>query len=117
MYHFNWVTLHVADMEKSLRFYTELMGMKVSEHILNDKTEINMLATENGVNIELIHMEDETIDRPGHGVSVGLTVPDVATLAAKLKDAGIAVKGPFSPNPYLTFYFAVDPDGYMLQLI
>lgn len=117
MYHFKWVTLHVSDMERSLRFYVDLMGMKVSEHILNDKMEINMLVTENGVNIELIRLNDEIIVGPGRGVSVGLIVPNAAALTAKLKEEGIEVKGPFSPNPYLTFYFAVDPDGYMIQLI
>lgn len=117
MYHFKWVTLHVADMEKSCQFYLELMGFKVAEHIVNDKTEIKMLATENGVNIELIQMKGEIIDEPGHGVSVGLAVPDAPALAAKLKETGIEVKGPFSPNPELSFYFVTDPDGYSLQLI
>lgn len=117
MHHFHWVTLHVTDMEKSLHFYEALLGMNVAEHIPGEGLDINMMGTENGVCIELIRINGETVAEPGHGVSIGLGVERVDELAARLKAAGIPVKGPLSPNPHLKFYFVADPDGYTIQLI
>ena len=117
MYHFKWVTLHVANMEKSLKFYGDLLGMSVAEHIEGHGIEINMMATENGVCVELLHREGETVSEPGQGISFGLGVDDVEALVTKVKDAGIEVEGPFLPNPKLSFYFVADPDGYTIQLL
>jgi lactoylglutathione lyase len=117
MYRFQWVTLRVADMEKSLRFYGDLLGMEVARHIQNEHNEINMMGTENDVYVELIHTAWETVAMPGHGVSIGLSVDHLAELLTKLKAAGVPVEGPVSPNPHLTFYFVTDPDGYTIQLM
>ncbi|HMM07175.1 MAG TPA: VOC family protein [Clostridiales bacterium] len=112
-----WVTLHVADMQRSLDFYGKLLGMSVTQHITDHGNEINMMDPGSGAWVELLHREGETVNDPGQGISFGLQFDDVEAVVAKVKDAGVEVAGPISPNPHLKFYFINDPDGYTIQLL
>lgn len=112
-----WVTLHVADMQRSLDFYGKLLGMSVAQQIASPGTEINMMDPGSGAWVELLHREGETVSNPGRGISFGLEFDDVEAVVATVKDAGVEVTGPVSPNPHLKFYFINDPDGYTIQLL
>ncbi len=117
MFKFTWVTLRVSDIDKSLTFYRDILGMPMSEDASHDAMQIAMMGTDNGPRIELLSKGSEVIDNPGQGVTYGLSVENVDELAYKLMVAGVAVRGPYSPTPGFKFYFTQDPDGYTIQLV
>lgn len=116
MHHIPWITLHVCDMENSLSFYCGVLGMEVASAVDGVAT-IRFLKTDSDLLLELIHIEDETVETPGKGVSFGLETENIEGLVAKLKEHNIPVSNPVNPNPMFRFYFLQDPDGYNIQLV
>ena len=116
MHHIPWITLHVSDIENSLAFYRDILGMEVASAVDGPAT-IRFMKTDNDLLLELIRIEGETVETPGKGVSFGLEVPNIASLIARLKEETIPVSDPMSPNPMFRFYFLQDPDGYNIQLV
>ncbi len=112
---FLWTTLHVTDLERSLHFYHELLGLPVAERFGPPEREIAMLGDGTGTKLELLC---GPIPGPlGQGVSLGFAPDDMAALLETLKADGIAIPAPVSPNPTVRFYFIQDPDGYTVQLV
>ena len=115
-YHIPWLTLHVRDIENSLRFYRDILGMEVASSIDGAAT-IRFMKTDSDLLLELIRVEGETVEGNGKGISFGLEVADIPSLLAQLKEANIPVSDPLTPNPMFRFYFLRDPDGYNIQLV
>ena len=114
---FTWVTLHVSDIEQSLRFYRELLGLKIVREFGDENHKIVFLAGDNETQLELICDKSERIENAGRGVSVGFGVTGLDEKIAGLKAAVTApIAGPISPNPHIKFYLIPDPDGYTIQL-
>lgn len=116
---FCWITLNVNDLEESLKFYHELLGLSVfSRFKAGEDTEIAMLGEEDKPKIELI--DNKNIDNPinAEGISIGFEVDSLDRTMKYLKDKGIAIeRGPFSPNPSIRFFFINDPNGIDIQLV
>lgn len=112
---FLWTTLHVTDLERSLHFYHELLGLPVAERFGPPEREIVMLGDGTGTKLELLC--GPTPGPLGQGVSLGFAPDDMAALLESLKADGIALPTPVSPNPTVRFYFIQDPDGYTVQLV
>lgn len=112
-----WVTLHVGDLEKSLGFYIDILGMEIAFRFGGEGHRIVMLGKEDESKVELIHESGLPLKSPGDGVSFGLETNDLDGLTAKLEQAGYPVRGPLSPNPKIRFSFVKDPDGYTVQLV
>ena len=113
----NWVTLRVGELEKSLYFYTELLGIHIAAKLGDVNHQIIMLGEQNETKIELIFSPDSEDIIPGNGVSIGLEVSGIDKLTSILKENGYSVSGPVSPNANMRFFFVNDPDGYTVQLI
>ena len=113
----NWVTFGVCDLEKSVQFYNEVLGLKISARFGSPEHQIVMLGNENETKIELIFEPNLKIENPGAGVSVGLEIDQLDQLVQTLKEKGHQVRGPIAPNPRIRFFFVRDPDGYTIQLV
>ena len=116
MHHIPWLTLHVRDIENSLAFYRDILGMELASAVDGPAT-IRFMKTDTDLLLELIRIDGETVEQNGKGVSFGLEVADLPALITRLKDAEIPVSDPVSPNPMFRFYFLQDPDGYNIQLV
>lgn len=95
----------VRDMQRSLAFYRDLLGLPLSYIIFEDtwaEFEINSSA--------LVLGEGDNITPPGGG-TVALAVDDVRSTVEELEKEGVPVN--WSPDESLVCYFAVveDPDG------
>lgn len=114
---FTLVTLQVSDMEKSLVFYTKLLGMPIIEQFTNKFGEkIAMLGQKNAPHVELI--EKREILPPYAGISIGFEVGDARAIIQEItKIYKCDPVGPISPDPSLRFFFIKDPDGYQVQLL
>lgn len=113
----NWATLRVSDLEKSVAFYTQDLGMEVAARFGSEGHQIVMLGKEEEAKVELICESSAKIESPGNGVSIGLQSEDLDALVDALKAKGYPVAGPVSPNPHVRFFFVNDPDGYSVQLV
>lgn len=112
----NWITLRVSDLEASLNFYHEILGLPIERRFESRGREIVMLGAEGQPKIELIQGTDSAL-KPDCGVSVGFEVQSLEGAIAELKTHGIPVaRGPVSPNPSLRFFYVLDPDGFEVQL-
>jgi len=107
------VTVIISDMERSIRFYTEALGLKLKYRHGDDWVEIEAP----GVTIGL-HLTGKMGPQPGksESLSIGFTVDKLETEMERLKKKGV----PFSPRlvdegPVRLAFFS-DPDGNPLYL-
>ncbi len=118
--------IRVRDLEKSLDFYTRVLGMKV----LRQKdypggkftnTFIGYGPEESHPAIELTYNWDQ--EEPyelGNGWGhVALEVPDVYATCEALQEAGATITRPPGPMKHGTrvIAFVEDPDGYKIELL
>lgn len=118
--------LRVADLEKSIDFYTSLLGMDLMRRRENaaTKTHVGYVGygeeTRNHA-LELIQEQDHS-GGYSHGDAYGhiaIAVKDMYGLCEGLKAAGIEFisgPGPNRPDNPNLFAFIKDPDGYEIEL-
>lgn len=113
---FCWTTLHVSDIERSLAFYRDLLGIPVVSTMNAGPVSIAFIGKQGNAQLELLCSPEGSPREAGRGVSVGFMTQQLDKLISKLRDAGCSISGPFSPDPHISFYFVSDPDGYQVQL-
>ncbi len=118
--------IRVRDLEKSLDFYTRILGMKVlrQKEYPEGKftnTFVGYGPEESHPAIELTYNWDqETPYELGNGWGhVALEVPDVYGTCEKLAEAGATITRPPGPMKHGTriIAFVEDPDGYKVELL
>lgn len=112
-----WTTLQVSNLDDSLKFYKDILKMNIASQFGTENHQIVMLGEQDDAKIELIFEKGVSIDNPGNGVSIGVSVSNLDDLIVTLKSKDIPVKGPIMPNPHIRFFFVKDPDGYTIQLL
>tara|TARA_Y100001933_G_C18846603_1_gene499921 strand:- start:97 stop:474 length:378 start_codon:yes stop_codon:yes gene_type:complete len=113
-----WTTIHVKDMDASVKFYTEILDLTVDKRYSPAQgMEIAFLGS-GETKFELIRTpESEHVSFTNH-VSTGFSVESVDAYIEYLEGKGIEiVEGPFAPNPYVKFFYILDPNGYRIQLV
>lgn len=115
---FCWVTLNVKDMEESLRFYQEIIGLKTNRRFeAGPNTEIVFLG-DGETQVELIYNSEEKNINIGKDISLGFEVESVDEMITFIKEKGLEVhSGPFQPNENVKFFFVLDPNGLKVQFV
>lgn len=115
---FCWSTLTVRNMEESLKFYQELIGLPLNRRFsAGPGVEIAFLG-DGDTKIELICYGSGKEVNAGQDISWGFEVSSVDKMIATLKEKGIAIQsGPFQPNPHTKFFFVLDPNGMNIQFV
>ncbi|QEN08114.1 VOC family protein [Oceanispirochaeta crateris] len=115
---FCWTTIQVSNMEKSLAFYTEVLGLKIVRKMSpNPDMEIAFLA-EGETQVELMFNRKNQDIHFGKDISMGFIVDSIDGFMDAMKDKGIdLLEGPFQPNPFIKFIYIQDPDGMKIQLV
>ncbi|KHS58572.1 MULTISPECIES: VOC family protein [Terrisporobacter] len=114
---FQWTTIQVTNLDNSLKFYKDLLGMKISRVIEGGNHQIVMLGEDDDAKIELIPISTASKENLGNGVSIGIAFKQLDDLVEKIKSKNIPVVGPITPMPDIRFFFVNDPDGYTIQLL
>jgi predicted enzyme related to lactoylglutathione lyase len=110
-----FVWLEVSDLERSLRFYREGLGLHVEETAsCSGKRTACVKAGE----LELVLAESSLTDQPrGTGVRLYLVTHDVEHYAAALPSRGIEAGAPIDEPWGGRVVEVADPDGYRLCLV
>ena len=112
-----WITIRVANVETSLHFYHDILGLPVDSRRTMPGREMAMLGESDMPKVELMYSEDGK-PGPGAGMTIGLNVDSLQNAMELMKSNGIPIMGgPLSPNPHLSFILVKDPDGYTVQLV
>jgi len=114
---FCWCTLGVKDMEESVKFYRDIVGLPVNRRFpAGPGLEIAFLG-EGETKVELICGEKYPA-LAAAGISLGFEVKSLDGTMQFIKEKGLeAASGPFQPNPHIKFFYVKDPDGHSVQFV
>ena len=129
----------VTDMDKSLEFYSKILGLKVVLDVIREGDFFDKLMAHKGVRMRHVMLEaaDRTrielfqfLSHPRKAVGteditsigcshVGFAVDDVDKAFSRLTDRGFGVNCPpiLSPDGYGKVLYAHGPDGTIVELV
>lgn len=118
--------LRVADLERSLAFYIEKLGMRLLRS--RDYPEGRFTLAFVGYDdeditsvIELTFNWDTNAYELGTGYGhIAISVNDIYATCSALQEAGVSIlraPGPMQHDPSEIIAFILDPDGYRIELI
>ena len=112
----NHVTIQCRNLEKSVSFYREIVGLDIVGEINAGPRHIYFLANGEGETaVELIGNPEAAYQ--GSGISLGFGCSDVESYREELAAKGYEPTPIISPNPKTKFFFIADPDGVQVQFI
>lgn len=116
------VGIAVADLERSVAFYRDVLGMR--ERMTFDLPHMDEVVLgwgRKGASVVLMHYTDgsdpDTTDLP---VKLVFYLDDPVAMADRIREAGGTIEREPAPVPTLggaVVGFAKDPDGYLLELL
>ncbi|MEZ8739041.1 lactoylglutathione lyase [Photobacterium swingsii] len=115
--------IRVVDLEKSIAFYTKVLGMKELDRSDNPEYRYTLVFVgyeENGTTIELTHNWDTDQYEMGNAFGhLALGVDDIYLACDKIKSLGGKVTREPGPVKGGTTHiaFITDPDGYQIELV
>ena len=115
---FCWCTITVNDLDASIKFYQEIVGLSVTRRFsAGGGTEIAFLG-DGGTEVELLYNPKAKAPGVIEGISLGFEVDSVDKMIDFVQSKGIkVVSGPTQPNPHVKFFFVKDPNGVSIQFV
>ena len=116
MYQFNHFNFNVLDMERSLAFYDEALGLKPVRTVDNDDFTLAFLGDgATGFTLELTYIKGRTEPYNLGECEFHLAMAS-GDMAASLKKHE-AMGAVCFKNEAMGLYFITDPDGYWIEII
>ncbi len=111
------ITLSVKNMEESLKFYNELLGLPIQRSFNPyPGTEIVFLG-DGDTAVELICSEEQHSVSFSEDISIGFGVKSLDATRTLLSENGIACGETIAAGPQTRFFFVKDPNGAKVQFI
>jgi len=114
--------VRVGDLERSVDFYTKLLGMKELRRrdVPDGKYTLAFVGYGDGAEVELTY--NYGVEKYEQGTAFGhlaIGVPDVAATCEKVRKGGGKVTREAGPVKFGTtvIAFVEDPDGYKIELV
>jgi predicted enzyme related to lactoylglutathione lyase len=108
-------TVFVSNMDVSVRFYTEVMGLKLTNRFGN-----NWATVEAGKGLTIgLHPASPRYPAPGTkgAMMLGLEIDEpIAGMVARLTDKGVRIRGSIVQDESGNFVHLEDPDGNEIYL-
>lgn len=115
---FCWITINVRDLEKSLHFYENIIGLGINKRFKPDQDKEIVFLGKDGTQIELIYDSKTKEVVIGEDISLGFEVESLERIDEVLKKNSIPIhSGPFQPNPSIRFFYILDPNGVKIQFV
>ena len=111
-------TINVENMEESLKFYQEIIGLDIDRRFNSSQGVEIVFLGKGDTKVELIY--DETIKKIdiGQHIALGFQVKSLDEMMKFVVENGIEIhSGPFNPNPNTKFVYVLDPNGLRIQFI
>jgi lactoylglutathione lyase len=105
-------------MDESLAFYQKIVSLPLIRRVKSsEETELAFLGNDE-TKVELIHHQGEEVGECSKHISLGFAVKSLDDQLAFIKGQGLEIyAGPFSPNPYVRFFYILDPNGVKIQFV
>ena len=114
---FCWCTIMVKDMEESLDFYTDIVGLTIERRFEAAPDREIIFLGSGETKVELISGKGPEVNI-GMDISLGFTVDSIDRKMEFLQGRGIEIlEGPIKPNPTIAFFYINDPNGLRIQFI
>jgi len=115
---FCWTTIHVKDMDKSLAFYQEIVGLPLVRRAkASPEMELAFLGS-GETQVELICDGKPQAVKHGDSISMGFRADSLETIIETLKAKQVpGLTGIIQPNPGIRFLYVLDPDGVKIQFV
>lgn len=115
---FCWTTLTVKNMEESLKFYRDIVGLGLNQRFqAGPDMEIAFLG-QGETKVELICNKEVKEVNMGEHISLGFETSNLDEMMTFVKEKGIEIhSGPFQPNPNIRFFYAMDPNDLKIQFV
>jgi len=115
---FNHFNFNVLDLERSLKFYDEALGLKPVREKLAKDGSFRLVFLGDGVTgfqLELTYLVDRTepYDLGECEFHLAMETPDMEAAHARHEAMGCIC----FENPSMGIYFIEDPDGYWIEII
>jgi lactoylglutathione lyase len=115
---FLWTALYVKDLNSTINFYTEIVGLQVLKRFqAGPSTEIAFMG--NGVDREtrLEFLADKTAKPSvtGESISIGFAVNSVSEMIETVKKKGISLHKDRMETPTSIYFSVKDPNGLSVQ--
>ncbi len=115
---FLWCTIHVKDMEQSIKFYEEIVGLKIDKRYPAGPGREIVFLGEGSTKVELIYDKSHNAAANHEDISLGFEVKSVEQMAEFVKKNGIKIHREIhKPNPNIKFFFIKDPNGVDIQFV
>jgi len=115
---FCWSTFKVKNMDESLKFYEEIIGLKLDKRFKSGLGMDIAFLGEGETKVELICDDNSSDVNIGPDISLGFEVKSVDEMMDFVKEKGIDIEsGPFQPNPHIKFFYIKDPNGLKIQFV
>ncbi len=115
---FCWTTIYVKDMEESLKFYQDFLGLSLNSRTSPAEGMELAFLGKGDTQVELIKREGMPDPAFGKSISMGFQVTSLDETMEELTRRGIPVlEGPFQPGPGIRFLYIHDPNGMKIQLV
>lgn len=114
--HFYHLTIITRDFEKSLKFYTEFVGLNVQrKETTPGKPFIAFLADKaEDTQIEIVHY-DAPFYAEARGVTICFQTDDVEAMHKKAEEYGLTPSELRSPDPTIKYFYVYDPDRVSIE--
>ena len=118
MFKFNHFNFNVLDLEKSLKFYEEALGLKEVRRKEAEDGCYKLIYLGDGeghFSLELTWLRDreEKYDLGDEEFHLALTTENYEEAYKKHKEMGVIIY----ENPAMGIYFIGDPDGYWIEIV
>lgn len=112
-----WTTIHVIDMDESVKFYEEVIGLSVNRRFFaGPDMEITFMG--NGeTQIELIYGSNMKVEVKERGISLGFQVESLENIKKIIEEKNIFSTQVYQPNPKTKYFFIDDPNGVSIQFV
>ncbi|MGV9631656.1 VOC family protein [Streptomyces sp. NPDC003487] len=114
--HASFVTLPVADQDRALRFYTDVLGFRVVADVQMPPGRWVQVAPAGAQTVFTLAGPGMGGFEAGAARGIMLVTTDVDADCARLAEAGVAVRGP-EDQPWGRMASFTDPDGNGLMLL
>lgn len=115
---FLWCTIHVNDMEQSIKFYEEIVGLKIDKRYPAGPGREIVFLGQGETKVELICDKSHTAVQNHEDIALGFEVKSVEQMMEYVKNQGIKIhRDIYQPNPSIKFFFIKDPNGLNIQFV